>query len=178
MFDADREHQRATTTVLCHLARTITITLHEGHQTRRRQRRVVHGLSLRTDMTQVVTYATASLHQLHLLLVDAHHRTIRVGITIQSDDEAVRQRGYLVVVADTCHRTSGRHDIAEVIQQIENLLGRHRVLVLLFYTGYLVGQSPVHLFGRLLIDLSKRVFHRILVHPYASGKLIAAKISK
>ena len=178
MFNAHREHQRTATTVLCHLARTITIALHEGHQTRRRQRRVVHGLSLRTDMTQVVTYAATTLHQLHLLLVNAHHRTIRVGITVQSDDEAVRQRGYLVVVADTCHRTTGRHDIAEVVQQVENLLGRHRVLVFLFYAGYLVGQSPVHLFGRLLVDLSKRVFHRVLVHPYTGCELIAAKISK
>ena len=178
MFNAHREHQRTTTTVLCHLARTITIALHEGHQTRRRQRRVVHGLSLRTDMAQVVAYATTTLHQLHLLFINAHHGAVGVGIAVQADDKAVRQRGYLVVVADTCHRTTGRHDIAEVVQQVENLLRRHRVLVFLLDAGYLVGQSPVHLVGRLLIDVAKRVFHRVLVHPNAGSELIAAKISK
>ena len=33
VLDAHREHQGATTTILCHLARTITITHHEGNQT-------------------------------------------------------------------------------------------------------------------------------------------------
>ena len=34
MLDAHTQHQGSATTVLSHLARTITITLHEGHQTR------------------------------------------------------------------------------------------------------------------------------------------------
>ena len=76
MLDAHTQHQRATTTVLCHLARTITISLHEGHQTGRGQRRVVNRRALRTDMAQVVTHTAAALHELHLLLVNAHHGTV------------------------------------------------------------------------------------------------------
>ena len=76
MLDAHTQHQGSATTVLSHLARTITITLHERNQTRRGQRRVVHRRTFRTDMAQVVTYATATFHQLHLLFIDTHHGTI------------------------------------------------------------------------------------------------------
>ena len=82
-----------------------------------------------------------------------------------------------MVVADTRHRTARRHDVAEVVQQVENLLCGHRVLVLLLYSGYLVGNAPVHLFGRLLIDVAKRVLHGILVYPHPGGQFVTAEIS-
>ena len=91
MLDAHREHQCTASAVLCHFARTITITFHEGHEACRCQCRIVHGRPLRTDMAQVVAHAAAPLHQLHLLLVDAHNGTVAVGITVQTDDEAVAQ---------------------------------------------------------------------------------------
>ena len=50
MLDAHREHQRTTTPVLCHLARTITITLHERHQASRCQGRIMYGRTFRTDV--------------------------------------------------------------------------------------------------------------------------------
>ena len=178
MLDADRQHQRTAPTVLCYLASTVAITLHEGHQSRRCQRRIIHRLTFRADMAQVVTHTAATLHQLHLLLINAHHRTIRVGIAVQSYHETIRERRYLVVVADARHRTTGRHDVAEVVQQVENLLCRHRVLILLFDSGYLVGNAPVHLFGRLLIDIAKRILHSIFVHPHPGGQFVTAKISK
>ena len=178
MLNAHAEHERTASAVLCHLARTITISLHEGHESRRGQRRVVHRLSLRTDMAQVVPYSTATLHQLHLLLVDAQDGAVAVGITIQTDDKAVRQRRNLVVVADARHRTACRHDIAEVVQQVENLLGRHRVLVFLFYPCYLVGDTPMHLFGRLLVDIAIGVFHGIFVHPHTGSQFVTLEISQ
>ena len=176
VLDADRQHQGSTTSVLGHLARTITIPLHKGHQSRRRQRRVVHRLALGTYVTQVVAHAAAPFHQLHLFLVNAQHATIRVGIAVKANDETVRQRRYLVAVANTRHRTAGRHYVSEVVQQLEHLLSRHRILVLLLYTRYLVGQTPVHLLGRLLVDIAERVLHRIFVHPYPGSQLVAAKV--
>ena len=89
VLDAHGEHQRSTTSILCHLARTITITLHERHQACRRQGGVVDGGALWTDVAQVVTHTAATLHQLHLLLIDAQHGTVAIGIAIQSDDKAV-----------------------------------------------------------------------------------------
>ena len=174
--DADAEHQRTTPSVLRHLARTITISLHERHQSGGGQGRVVHRRTLRAYVTQVVAHAAAPLHQLHLLLVNAHHGTVGVGIAVESDDEAVRQRGYLVVVADARHGAAGRDDVAEVVEQTEYLVLRHRVLVLLLYAGYLAGYPSVHVLGRALVDLPEAVLHGILVHPHAGSQLVALKV--
>ena len=176
MLDAYRKHQRTTATVLGHLARTITITLHKGNQSRGSQRRIVHRTSFRTDMTQVMPYSTAALHQLHLLLIDTHHGTIGIGIAVQADYETVRQRSHLITVADTRHGRAGRYDIAEMIQQFENLLLRQRVLILLFDAGHLTGNTPVHILRTLLIDIAVAVLHGIFVHPHAGGKLVAVEI--
>ena len=128
-------------------------------------------------MAQVVTYATAALHQLYLLFVDAQNGTIAVGIAVQSDDKAVRQRCHLEIIADACHGTTGRNNVAEMIQQVEHLLSRHRVLIFLLDAGNLVGDAPMHLLGRLLVDVAERILHGILVHPHASCQLVAAEIS-
>ena len=176
MLDAHTQHQRSAATVLCHLARTITITLHKRHQSCRGECRVVHGRAFRTDMTQVMAHTTAALHQLHLLLVDAQDGTIRVGIAIKANHEAVRERSHLIVIADSCHRAACGNNIFEVVQQIENLLGRQRVRILLLHTRNLVGNTPVHLFRRALVDVAERIFHGIFVQPHASSQLVTAKI--
>ena len=97
-------------------------------------------------MTQVVAHTATTLHQLHLFFIDAHHSTIRVCIAVESNHKTVRQRGYLVIVTDARHRTSGRYDITEMVQQVKDLLCRQRIFVLLLYAGYLISQSPMHLF--------------------------------
>ena len=91
MLDTDREHEGTTATILCHLARTITIALHEGHQSCRGQSRVIDRRSLGTDMTEVMTHTSTTLHQLYLLFVNAQHTAIRVSIAIESDDKTVTQ---------------------------------------------------------------------------------------
>jgi len=81
-----------------------------------------------------------------------------------------------MVVADARHRTSCRNNIAEMVEQREYILCRHRVSVLLFYTGNLEGYPAMHVGWRLLIDTPLRIFHRILGHPYSGGELITVKI--
>ena len=81
-----------------------------------------------------------------------------------------------MVITDSRHRRTCRNNIAEVVQQIEDLLCTHRVLVLLLNAGYLVGNAPMHLLGRLLIDVAKRVLHGIFVHPHSSCQFVTAKI--
>ena len=66
-------------------------------------------------MRQIVPHASATLHQLHLLFVDAHNRTVRIGIAVQSDHETVAQRCHLMIVSDARHRTSGRYNVSEMV---------------------------------------------------------------
>ena len=178
MLDAYAQHQRTTAAILRHLARTITITLHERHQACRGQCRVVHRRALRTNVAQVVAHTAAALHQLHLLLVDAHDGAIRVGIAVETYHKAVRQRSHLMVVANARHRTARRHHIPEMVEQIEDRLCWQRVGIFLLNTGNLVGYTPVHIGGRTLINVAERIFHGIFVHPHTGGQLITAKILK
>ena len=176
MLDADGEHQGAAATVLRHLTGGVAVTLHERHHAGGSKGRVVDGTAFRTQLTEVMSNAATPFHELHLLLVNLHDGAVAVGIAFESDDEAVAQRGHLMVVADAGHRAAGRNHIAEAVEQIEHLLGGDGVLVFLFNTRHLVGNAPVHVNGRLLKDMTEAVLHGILVHPYAGGKLIAAEI--
>ncbi|WP_370445510.1 hypothetical protein [Prevotella sp. oral taxon 313] len=44
-------------------------------------------------------------------------------------------------------------------------------------TCYLVSYAPVHLFWRLLVDVTIAIFHRILIDPHSSSKFVATEIS-
>ena len=176
VLDAHRQHQCAAPAVLCHFACGVAVALHEGHQTCGGEGGVVDGRALGTDVGEVVAHASPAFHQLHLLLIDAHDGTVRVGVAFQADDKAVAQRGNLVVVADAGHGAACRHDVAEVVEQGMHLVGTHGVGVLLLDACHLVGDTPVHVFGRLFVDVAETVFHRVLVHPYACGQFVAFKI--
>ena len=147
MLDADGEHQCTAPSVLCHLTGAVGVAFHERDKSCRGQGGVVDRRTFRTDLAHVMSYAAAPFHQLHLLLVDAHDGTVGIGIAVQSDDETVGQRGYLVMVADTCHRTACRDDIAEMVQKVEYLLCGQRILVFMLDAGNLVGDAPMHLLG-------------------------------
>ena len=71
MLDRNSHHQRTTASVLRNLARRIRVALHKWHQAGGRQRRIFHRSTLWPDMTQVVPYSAAALHQLDLFFVDA-----------------------------------------------------------------------------------------------------------
>lgn len=62
-----------------------------------------------------------------------------------TDDEAIRQRGYLKVVADSRHRTTLRDYVSELVEQVENLLLRQRVGVVVLDAGEFGGEPVVHL---------------------------------
>ena len=117
MLDTHGEHQRTASAVLRHLTGTVAVTLHERNESGGCQCGVVHRGSLRTDMRQVMPHTATAFHQLHLLLIDSEDSSITVGITVESDHEAVAQRRHLEVVADTGHRTTCRYDISEMIQE-------------------------------------------------------------
>ena len=128
-------------------------------------------------MSQVMSYSTTTLHQLHLLFVNTHNGTIRIGITVQTDYETVGKGCHLIVITDTRHRTTSRDNISKMVQEVENLLCRQRVLIFVFNTSYLVSNAPMHLFWRLLIDISEAILHRILVDPHTGSKFVSTEIS-
>ena len=177
MLNTYWKHQGTTTTILRYLTSTVWITLHERNKTRWSQGWVVHWWAFRADMSQVMSYSTTTLHQLHLLFVNTHNGTIRIGITVQTDYETVGKRCHLIVITNTRHRTTSRDNISEMVQEVENLLCRQRVLIFVFNTSYLVSNAPMHLFWRLLIDISEAILHRILVDPHTGSKFVSTEIS-
>ena len=176
MFDRHRHHQRPAASVLSHLAGRVGVTLHKRNQTRRSQRRVLYRRTFRTDVGKVVPYPAPAFHQLHLLFVDTDNGTIRIGFPIQPDNETIRQRSNLIVIPDARHRTSLRNDVLEMVEQAEQLLCAQSVRILGFDASHFVRNAPVHVLRRLFIDMPERIFHRILVHPYAGSKLVSFKI--
>lgn len=71
VLDADGQHQCAPPSVLCHLARRVAVSFHERDEAGRSQGRIFHGRAFRADVRQVMAYAAAPFHQLHLFFVDA-----------------------------------------------------------------------------------------------------------
>ena len=120
--------------------------------------------------------ASAPLHELHLLLVDAHYRSVGVGIAVESYHKTVAQRGHLMGVADARHGASGRNDVAEMVEQIEYFLLAERIAVFALHTSQFTSNAVVHLFGRTFIYVSIPVFHGILVHPYSGCKFVTVEI--
>ena len=127
-------------------------------------------------MGQIVPHAAATLHQLHLFLIDLHDGAIRIGIPFETYHEAIAQRGNLEVVANARHRAAGRDHIAEVVDQFEYLLSAQRVFILLLNASNLVGNTPVHILRRPLVDIAKTVLHGILVRPNSGRQLVAIKV--
>ena len=127
-------------------------------------------------MRQVVSHSSATFHQLHLLLVNLDDASIRVGFAIQSDDKAVAQRAHLEVVANSCHRAALRHDVAEMAHEFEDFLFAHGVGVLLFDASNFTSDAMMHIVGRKLVDVTERVFQRILAGPYACGQFVSLKV--
>ena len=123
-------------------------------------------------------HSSATFHQLNLLLVYAHYSSVRVGVAVKTYNETVAKRSHLMVVSYSCHRTSGRNYISEMVEKVEHFLRRHRVLILVLNSCNLVCNTPVHVFGRLFIYVSEAVLHRILVYPHSCRKLISVEILK
>ena len=176
VLDRQRQHQRAAPAVLRHLARGVRIALHEGHDTRRGQRRVEHRAARGTDVREVVPHAAAPLHQLHLLLVHAEDAAVGVGGMLVADHEAVRQRRHLEIIADAGHRSALRNDVTEMVEQLERLPLRKGIGVFAFDPGDLAGDAFVHLARRLLVNVSERVFKGVLAHPHRGGKIVSVEI--
>ena len=176
VFDADTEHQSSAAAVLSHLTGAVAIALHERDEARAGEGGVLHRSACGAQVGEVVHAATA-FHQLHLFLVDADNGTVRIGVAIQSHHKAVGQRSHLIVVADAGHRRARRDNVFEMVEKVEDLLGRHGILVFLLDAGHFVGDAPVHIFRTLLVDIAIGVLHRILVYPHAGCQFITAEIS-
>ena len=172
----DREHQRTAAAVLRHLARRVRVTLHEGHDARRRECRVEHRAARGADVRKVVAHAAAAFHQLDLLLVHAEDAAVGVCRILVADDEAVRQRRHLEIVADAGHRAALRNDVTEMVEQRENLLLRERVRVFLLDAFDFGSDALVHLARRFLVDVSERVLEGVLADPHRGGEVVPVEI--
>ena len=47
--------------------------------------------------------SATALHQLYLLLIDLEDSSIAVRGSVETDHEAIRERGYLQIIADAGH---------------------------------------------------------------------------
>ena len=65
----------------------------------------------------------------------------------------------------------------EVVQQVEEFFGSQCVRVLGLNTGYFIGYSPMHVFRRLFVNISERVFECIFVHPNPCSQFVALEVS-
>ena len=121
-------------------------------------------------------HAPAAFHQLHLLLVPAEDAAVGVCRILVADDEAVRKRSRLEVVADTGHGTALRDDVAEVVEQFEHLLPVHRIGVLLFDPFDLGGDALVHIARSFFVNMAVRIFQGIFAYPNRSGQVVSVEI--
>ena len=120
--------------------------------------------------------AAAAFHELYLLLVHTEDSAVRVGVLAVSDDEAVRQRSDLQIVADTGHRAALRNDVTEMVEQRENLLLRERIRVFLLDAFDFGSDALVHLARRFLVDVSERVLEGVLADPHRGGEVVPVEI--
>ena len=175
MLDADAEHQGSAAATLGHLAGGVAVAHHEGHDAGGGEGGVLHGAAAGAYVAQVVAHAAATLHQLHLLLVNLHDAAVGVAVALVADDEAVAQAHHLEVVADAAHGAALRDDVLEVLEQLVDLLLAHGVLVLLLDAGILCGQAAVHHVGVELVD-AVVLAQGVLVHPHIGCQLVAVEI--
>ena len=127
-------------------------------------------------MRKVVAHATPALHQLHLLFIYFHYSTVRIGITLRSYDKAIGKAGNLIRITNSGHGTTLWNNVFKLPEQVENVLCAHGVWILFFYSGNLISQSPMHIFGRFFVDISKGIFYCVLADPYFSSHFVAFEI--
>ena len=123
-----------------------------------------------------MTHATSPFHQLHLLLVGLHDTTVGVGLSFVADDETVRQRGYLEVVADTSHGTSLGNNIPKVLQDLKNLVFCKRIRILPFNARHLPGDTTVHIVGCQFIKVPIAILQCVFVGPHVGCQRVAMEI--
>ena len=176
MLDAYGEHKGSAASVLRHLASGVAVALHERHKAGGGQSRIIYRRALRANLRKIMTHAAATLHQLHLLFVQAHDGSVRVGVALNAYHEAVAQRCHLVVVADTGHRAAGGYDISEMVEQTEHFLLIHGVGVFALYASNLLSDAVMHVCGRHLKDVAEAILHGILAHPYTGGEFVTVEV--
>ena len=76
MLDGYGQHKCTATAVLSYFARTVGVAFHERNQAGGCEGGVLHGRTFRTNMGEVVPYASAAFHQLYLLFIDANDSSI------------------------------------------------------------------------------------------------------
>ena len=132
VFDGNRKHKRSAATVLGHFAGRVGIAFHKRNDSGRGKRRIFYRRTFWPDVRQIVPHTSAAFHKLNLLLVNFHNSTIRVRISVVTNNETVRKRGNLVIVANACHGSTLRYNVPEIFQNIKNFIFCKRVRVPLF----------------------------------------------
>ena len=176
VLNAHGEHQGTTTAVLSHLAGRVGVAFHKGNKSRRGEGRVLDRGAFGPDMRKVMPHSTTALHELHLLLINLDNAAIGVGITVKTNDKTVRQRTNLEVVTDSRHRTALRHNVAEMADEVKNLVLSHGVRILFLDAGNLAGNAAMHVIGREFIEVTIRVFQGIFARPDSCCKFVSLKV--
>jgi hypothetical protein len=69
-----------------------------------------------------------------------------------------------------------RNDVSEPIEQIEKFLFAQRIFVFLFNPRNFTSQTPVHVFGRLFVNIAVTVLQGVFADPNFGRQFIPLKI--
>ena len=154
VFDAHCHHQRSPSAVLCHLACGIAVSFHKRHKSGGGQCGILYRTAGGTDMGKVMADASAALHELDLLFVDADNASVRIRMSGETYYKTVRERTDLKIISYTRHRTSLRNDILKSFQKRINFLLLHRIGIFVLDAGYFRGYAMVHVIGCKFIKIT------------------------
>ena len=65
-----------------------------------------------------------------------------------------------------------------MIEELEDLLSRDGIRILLLDTRHLACQTPMHVRGRLLEDVAERILHGVFINPDAGGQFVALEVGE
>ena len=153
MPDGYAQHQRTTPSVTHHLPGRIGISLHERDNPRRNAYGFPLLRTLGAYLGQVMPHATTSSHQLHLFLIHLHDGSVRLHGTVRSYHETIGKGSRPILVTKTGHRTSLKHNIFEMAEQIEQGIRPHRVRILSLNPSHLLRHPTMHIIRGFLIDV-------------------------
>ena len=176
MLYAYGHHERSAATILSHFTSGVGVAFHKRHKTSRGQCRVFHRRTLGSDMAEVMPHSATTLHELHLFFVYFHYASVRIRITVKSDDKTIAQRTHLIIISNTWHRAALRHNIPEPSHEFEHFLLTHRRRITALNTCYFTGYAVMHVIGSLFKKISEWIFKGVLGHPYPRSQLVTVKI--
>ena len=182
------KHQGTPAAVLCHLARSVGKTLHEGHRTGGRPGGIGYDGIFGTQPGNIHPHSATAFEQLGQLLVGVEDTPI--GIDHRRHHHAVGQGGNDLLVAQSRHHAPLRDDVTKTVEQLEDLLFAHlgarlpvsrkACLVLgrifLLDPGKFPGHAMMHVGRRFFQQTTVQILERVLLRPSGCRQFISVEV--